>query len=162
METWDKSNSDMAAFRYISGRGMVQDVVAEPLVVPASKLRINIVYTDLEATHRAVRRAVEMAIDLAAETQIIVPHVVPYPLPLEYPAVPLEVTCRQLKILAGAAGADPYITVYLCRDVLELLKDLLPLGSIVVLGARRRWFLPSVPRRMVRALQKKDCSLVIV
>src|SRR6188472_4544316 len=127
-------------FRYLHGKGIVPTGLTDPTepLVP-ERLRVSVVYTDFTATQRALDRAVELAVDLRAETRIIVPHVVPYPLSLECPVVPLEFLCGHLQSLAAAAGADPYIHVYLCRDKVELLLKLLPERSIVVIGARKRW-----------------------
>jgi hypothetical protein len=126
------------------------------------RLRINVVFTEIQSTELALKRAVELAIDLGAETQIIVPHIVPYPLALECPVVPLEFMCKQLEILAASVGADPYIHVYLCRDAIALLRKLLPPGSIAVLHARNRWLFPSKSQRIARALQRYGCAVVVV
>jgi len=155
--------NDVAMFRYIGGRGIVPDALVEPTNTPKPEtLRINIVFSDLHTTKLALKRAVELAIDLSAETQIIVPHVVPYPLDLECPVVPLEFTCHQLQIFAGSTGADPYIHVYLCRDVMDLLRKLLPAGSIAVLGTSKRWLFPTRSERIARRLRKGGCDVVLV
>lgn len=163
MDTRQRLGHGVAVFRYVWGRGMVPNALVEPLESSKpQRLQINVVYTDLPKTEIALKRAVELAIDLAAETQIIVPHVVPYPLALECPAVPLEFTCKQLETLAGSAGADPYIHVYLCRDVIDLLVKLLPAGSIVVLATRNRWIFPTKAERLARVLRKKGCAVILV
>jgi len=153
---------DVASFRYIWGRGIVPTALVDPSATPPQRLRINVVFTEMQSTELALKRAVELAIDLSAETQIIVPHIAPYPLALECPVVPLEFTCRQLKVLAGSVGADPYIHVYVCRDVIELLRKLLPPGSIAVLHARKRWLFPTRSQRIAGALQRSGCSVILV
>jgi len=106
---------DVAVFRYVGGKGVVPAVLAEPPEERAhERLRVNVVFTDLQSTGLALKKAVDLAIDLSAVTQVIVPHVVPYPLALDCPAVPLEFTCRQLQLLAASVGADPYIHIFLC------------------------------------------------
>jgi hypothetical protein len=156
--------SGIAVFRYVWGRGIVPAVLLDfdEIAATSDRLRINVIYTDLPGTRVALRRAVDLAIDLEAETEIIVPHVVPYPLALECPAVPLEFTCRQLATLAGSAGADPYIHIYLCRDTVDLLKKLLPAGSIAVIGTRHRWILPTRPERVAGTLRKNGCDVLLV
>src|SRR5262245_47183181 len=113
--------NNVAAFQYLGGRGIVPSAVVEPFEITTNRLLpIHVLVTDLRTASVALHRAVELATDLGAETKILVPQVVPYPLDLEYPAIPLEFTCKQLQILAGSVGADPYIYVYLCRDVTDL------------------------------------------
>jgi len=163
MNSLHNSEIQIPAFRYLQGKGIVPTALADPIspLVPES-LRVSVVFTDFTETQRALDRAVELAIDLRAETRIIVPHVVPYPLALECPVVPLEFLCSQLQSLAAAAGADPYIHVYLCRDKVELLLKLLPERSIVVIGARKRWLWPVEAERLARRLDKKGFAVVLV
>jgi hypothetical protein len=163
MDTREHLTNGTASFRYVWGRGVVPDVLVEPSRPQTDhRLRINVVFTDLSTTETALRRAAELAIDLGAETRILVPHVVPYPLPLECPAVPLEFTCRRLTTLAESAGADPCVDIYLCRDAIELLVQVLPPTSIVVLHARTRFGFPTTATRIVRALRKVGCSVIVV
>src|SRR5262245_11521869 len=115
----ERKHWNIAAVQHVLGRGMVPTSLTERSRFQSEKLRINVVFTGFAATNVALRRAVDLAIDLDAETNIIVPHVVPYPLDLERPTVPLEFTCNRLRILAGSVGADPYMSVYLCRDVMN-------------------------------------------
>src|SRR5215471_2459567 len=95
--------SNVAAFRYLSGQGIRPSAVVEHFEASTRpKLRIHVLVTDVRTASIAIKRAVELAIDLGAETRILLPQVVPFPLDLEYPAVPLEFTCKQLEILAGS------------------------------------------------------------
>jgi hypothetical protein len=158
MRTPRQSENETVAFQRISHGG-----ASFPAWLPvesAERLRINIVYTDVDTTRAALERAVDFLIDLDAETRIIVPHVVPFPLPLEEPAVPLEFQCQQLRCLAGSVGADPYVDLYLCRDRMDLLRKVLPAGSIVVIGTRKRWF-PTKADRMARVLRKNGCDVLL-
>jgi hypothetical protein len=155
--------NDLATFQYVVGRGIVPKILAEPSQSePSQRLRINVLFTDLSTAEAALRRAVELAIDLGAETRVIVPHVVPFALPLEFPTVSLEFMRRQLTILAGSVGADPYVNIYLCRDVIDLITTLLPAGSIVVLRARRFLCFSTRATRIARRLRKKGFAVVAV
>src|SRR5262245_51049324 len=118
------SSSDIAAFRYLAGRGVVPTTVAREEVPHHLPLRVNVLFTGAKATSVSLKRAVELAIDLDAETRIVVPQIIPYPMALEYPVVSLEHICSQLIQLAGSAGADPYIDIYFCRDEMTLLRAL--------------------------------------
>jgi hypothetical protein len=143
------------------------EIVCTPLLPPDAsdhnkKLRINVLFTDLEATEVALRCAVELASDLEAVTQLIVPHFVPYALPLEKPAVPIEFTCKKLRILAASAGADPYIHIYLCRNVIDVLLKVLPGGSFVVLGAKCGWLSGRRADKIARRLRQNGCNVIFV
>lgn len=155
--------NNVAAFQYLGGRGILPSAVVEPFETAKNRLLpIHVLVTDLQTASAAFHRAVELATDLRAETQILVPQVVPYPLDLEYPAIALEFTCKQLQILAGSAGADPYIHVYLCRDVIDLLRVLLPERAIVVLPVPKRWSFLTKAGRIARALQRQGCAVIVV
>lgn len=163
MNIGENLGNDVATFRYVLGRGIVPSALVEPIAPPvAPTLPVNVVFTDLQATRIALARAADLSVDLAAETRLIVPHVVPYPLALGCPAVPMEFTCRQLITLAGTAGADPYIYVYLCRDVIDLLLKALPAPSIVVLGAGKSWLFPTKAERIARVLRRQGCAVILV
>jgi len=161
MGTQRRSDNGTVAFRRVFRQGVVPPPSDQPVELRAyRKLQIHVVYTDTEATRAALERAIDLVIDLDAETRIVVPHVVPFPLPLEKPDVPLEFTCRQIRCLAGSVGADPYVNVYLCRDRLDLLRQVLPAESIVVIGSRKRWF-PTKAERMARALRRHGCEVLL-
>lgn len=135
-----------------------------PVVRPpreSRRLRINVVFTTMDDTEAALKRAILLAAGLDADTQIAVPLVVPFPLPLEYPAVSLEFACAQLKRLAAAVGADPYIHFYLCRDSAEVLETFLPVGSIAVVGLKKRWLWRSHASWVEQKLRKAGCDVVV-
>jgi hypothetical protein len=158
----DHGNS-VAAFQYLGGRGVMPTAAVEPMETGTNRpFPIHVLVTDLRTASAALCCAVELATDLGAETQILVPQVVPYPLDLEYPAIALEFTCKQLQMLAGSAGADPYIYVYLCRDVVDLLRVLLPERAIVVLSAPKRWASLTKAGRLARALKRQGCAVIVV
>lgn len=91
---------------------------------------------------------------------MIAPHVVPYPLDLDHPAVPLSFTSTSLLNLSRSACVEALITVYPCRDVPDLLKKILPAGSIVVIGMRRRLRFWRSGNRIVRSLRDRGCQVV--
>lgn len=154
--------SNIVVLRHVPGRGIVPSGLVEPPHEGGPRLRINVLFTDAAATEVALTRALALATDLQAETQIIVPYVVPYPLALECPAVPLEFICSRLRVLAGSVGGDPYVNVYLCRDVMDLLLKLLPVDSITVLGARRPWLLRRRAEKIARVLRKNGSHVILV
>jgi hypothetical protein len=158
----DLGNS-VAAFQYLGGRGILPTAVVETFEATKDRLLpIHVLVTDLQSASAALHCAVRLAADLGAETRVLVPQVVPYPLDLEYPAISLEFTCKQLQMLAASAGADPYIYVYLCRDAIDLLRVLLPERAIVVLSAPQRWSFLTKAGRIARALKRQGCAVIVV
>ena len=156
-----KAPRNVVVLQHVPGRGMVPSSLIEPSRFESEKLRINVLFTDFAATEVALRCALELAIGLEAEINIIVPHVVPYPLDLESPAVALEFTCTRLRMLAGPVRADPYVYVYLCRDVMDLLRTILPAHSIVVLGSRKQWLAKWRTGRITRKLTNNGCQIIL-
>jgi hypothetical protein len=126
----------------------------------ASDLHIDVVFTDFEDTGAALKAAAELAIGLQADIELIVPQIVPFPLPLVHPTVPPGFTLRRLMDLASAADVQPSIHVYLCRDRLQTLLQVLEPHSVVVVGSRRRW-LPTIPERLARALRKNGHHVIL-
>src|SRR4030095_9221540 len=156
-----KQPRDIAVLQHVPGRGMVASHLIERSRFLSGKLRINVLFTEFAASSAALQQAVDLAIDLDAETNIIVPHVVPFPLDLECPAVPLEFTCNRLRLLAGSVGADPYVHVYLCRDVMDLLRTILPVDSIVVVGSRKQWFARWRIERFAHQLRNNGWQVIL-
>ena len=148
MRTIRPFGSESAAFRRI------------PETLGDSELRVNVLFTDDEGTRTALKQAVDLASGLDAATRIIVPYIVPFPLPLNDPPVPLNFTCERIQCLAGSVGADPYVDLYLCRDRVDLLQKILPPESIIVIGARKRWF-PTRAERIARRLRKQGCDVLL-
>ena len=126
----------------------------------ATDLHIDVVFTDFDETRAALKAAAALATGLGANIDLIVPHIVPFPLQLAQPAVPPGFTLRRLMDLASAARVQPSIRVYLCRDRVETLQQVLDPGALVVLGSRNRWF-PTTPERLARTLRRKGHHVIV-
>jgi hypothetical protein len=63
---------------------------------------------------------------------VLAPRVVPYPLDLDHPPVDPAFSAAKL--------GEPNVKVILCRDQSIGLLNTLPLRSLVVIGARKRWW----------------------
>jgi hypothetical protein len=156
-----KRPRNVAVLQHVPGRGIVPNTLIEPSRFQGERLRINVLFTEFEATNVALRRALDLAFDLDAETNIIVPHVVPYPLDLESPAVSLEFTCNRLRLFAESVGTDPYVYVYLCRDVMDPLRTVLPADSIVVLGSPKQCLAKWRIERFARKLTNNGGQVIL-
>ena len=125
-----------------------------------SDLLITVIYTDPDETKAALKSAAALSAGLNADIDLIVPHIVPFPLPLARPSVPAVFTLQRLMELAAAAGVEPSIFVYLCRDVLETVLQVLNVHSVVFIGNKRRWFAAG-PKRLARALRKNGHHVIL-
>jgi hypothetical protein len=89
-----------------------------------------------------------------------VPQPVPYPLPLESPPVLLDWNERRFRVIASESPVETTVRIYLCRDRLETLASVLNSGSIVVLGARKKWW-PTAEARLARSLRKAGHEVIV-
>jgi hypothetical protein len=115
------------------------------------KLSITVIFTSVESTLAALKEAGALACSLGARITLLVPQVVPYPLPLESPPVLLEFNERRFRLIASQSPVETTVRIYLCRDGLETLMNVLSPGSIVVIGGQKRWW-PTRAKRLARQL----------
>jgi hypothetical protein len=110
---------------------------AEVIRVPAPEISaeflIHVVNNGLTA--HAVQAARCLTEGLNAKLVLLCAQVVPHRLDLLHPPVDRGFTARQ----ASLAGADR-VHILLCRDGGDAIKSALPPRSLVVLGARKRWW----------------------
>jgi len=135
-------------------------VLAPQETESATDLHINVVFTDFEDTQAALKAAAALAAGLRAGIDLIVPQIVPFPLQLARPAVPPAFTLRRLMELASTADVQPSIRMYLCRDRVETLIQVLPPHAVIVVGSRNRW-LPTKPERLARTLRKNGHHVIV-
>jgi hypothetical protein len=117
-----------------------------------SCLNISVVFTSVEATLEALKRAGELASRLSGHITLLVPQIVPYPLPLTSPPVLLDWNERRFQVIARESPVYTKVMLYLCRDRLETLVQVLAPRSLVVIGGRKRWWL-TVETRLSRKLR---------
>jgi hypothetical protein len=106
------------------------------------KLEVNVVFTDPKATLAALKVAGVLAKDLRAKIRVLAPQAVPFGFPLERPPVSVDFTEKLLLDLASRGVQGPIETtvhLYLCRDKLETLGQVLKHHSLVIIGGRRWW-----------------------
>jgi hypothetical protein len=125
-----------------------------------SKLELTVLYTGLPGTLGALRQAAELACGLNARIRLIVPQVVPYPLSLENPPVVLEFNQRRFQAIAAGQAVETRVEIFLCRDVDTLLGDILPHGSTVVIGCRKRWW-RTAEERLARHLRRMGYQTIL-
>jgi hypothetical protein len=124
------------------------------------RFELSVVYTSFDATIAALKMAAALASGLSAHITLLVPQVVPYPLALENPQVLLEFTHKRLGVVATDIPVETTIRTYLCRDRLVTLSAVLKPGSIVVIGARKKW-LPTREKILVRRLRRFGHDVIL-
>src|SRR4029077_4509030 len=90
--------------------------------------------------------------------------VVPFQLPLEEPPVPvafLQETLRELVAQLETDTFDPAVHLYLCRDRVRALSQVLRPNSLVVLGGRKHWW-PTAESKLARALRSQGHRVILV
>jgi len=120
-----------------------------------AKLEVNVVFTDPKATLAALRTAAALAQGLDATISVLAVQAAPYTLPLEQPPVSTAFTEKLLIDLVRQQAQGPIETtvhLYLCRDKLDTLGQVLAPNSLVVIGGRRRWW-PSDAAWIARMLR---------
>lgn len=136
-----------------------------PAVDPApadggGNLDLKVIFTDLPRTAAALRAARDMARGLGARITVLVAQVVPYPLPLAAPPVPLEFTRRLLESVATDGNTS--VEILLCRDRFQSLHDALPADSLVIVGARKKYWWPSWERKLARILRHDGRRVLMI
>ena len=130
----------------------------------ARPLDVNVIFTDPAATRAALQSAAALARDLGAHLRVRAAVVVPLHMPLDQPLVPLRFTEQLLCDMIcemGLQRLEPTIHLYLCRDNVDALMNVLPSNSMVVLGTRWHWW-PGAQGRMAKALRAKGHHVILV
>ena len=131
-----------------------------PTEEPGHQLNVSVVFTSVPATLVALKRAAAMAASLNACISLVVPQIVPYPLPLTSPPVLVDFNERRFRVIASEIPIETTVRVYLCRDKWDALSAVLRPHSIVVVGARRRWW-PTAEMRLVKKLRAAGYEVIV-
>jgi len=124
------------------------------------RLNISVLFTSVELTLAALKRAGELAHSLGARLTLLVPQIVPYPLPLESPPVLLDWNEQRFLVIARESHVETTVRIYLCRDRVEALESVLKPHSIMVVGARKRWW-PTAEERLARKLRRSGHEVIL-
>ena len=125
-----------------------------------SKLEIVVIFTSVNPTITALKKAGALAESLGAITTLVVPQVVPYALPLTSPPVLLDFQENRFREIAKGSPVNIRVLLYLCRDTLETLKVVLKSRSLIVVGARKR-FWPTREKSLARKLRRLGHEVIL-
>jgi len=141
-----------------------------PLVESDSgRLRVIVVFTTIEGTLAALKSAAKFAEALSAEITLLVSHEVYYRYPLETPPISASFLHRlcvalieELKIEELQLDTDAInIDIRFCRQQEPCLQVTLKPRSVVVIGAKKRWWRMS-ERKLERALKQMGHEVLLV
>jgi len=124
------------------------------------RLEVTVVFTGDGTTLSALKTADALATRLGARITLIALEVVPYPAALNTPPVVLEFARNRLRTVARLSAVDADLRVYLCRDRWDALTVVLKPRSLVVLGARKRWW-PTAESRLSKRLRRAGYEVVM-
>lgn len=126
-----------------------------------SILDVTVVFTSVDTTVNALRKAGALASRLSARITILVPQIVPYPLPVTSPPVLIDFNEKRFRVIAVESPVATTVKIFLCRDRLLTLVEVLKPQSLVVVGARRRWW-PTAEKKMAKQLRRAGHEVLIV
>ena len=127
-------------------------------------LDVNVIFTQQHATAAALKSAQSLARGLGASIRLRAAIVVPLRLPLDQPPVSVRFMERLLCDLVGQPepdGSEVSVHLYVCRDWIETLLQVVRPNSLVVIGGRKHWW-PTAASRMARALRGIGHRVVFV
>jgi hypothetical protein len=128
------------------------------------QLEVNVIFTDPAATAVALQYAASLARNLSGRISLRAPVVVPLRLPLDQPLVSVRFMEQRLSDLVCRLGEDAAgatVHLYLCRDRVEALVEVLSPDSLVVIGGRNRWWVTE-ESRIANALRSKGHRVAFV
>src|SRR5262245_41921429 len=118
-----------------------------------NEFEVIVVFTHARSTLAALKTAGRLAIGLGARIRLLAPHIVPYPVPLPKALVGTTCSERRFRTVVRAGRVDTRVEVRLCRNRWQMLRNVLPPQSVVVLGGRVSWWATAETRlsRKLRA-----------
>ena len=125
----------------------------------SDELEINVVFTKMRATLKAIQIARRLAKLLGARVRLLVPHIVPFPVPLGEPLVSAAFPARRFRTRIRGGVVETRVDIRFCRDRWQMLHGALAPGSVIVLAGPRRWW-PSAERRLARRLEVEGHNVI--
>jgi hypothetical protein len=149
---------ESAALRWPLG----EPVSGVPRPADAGGLEIIVVFTSTRPTARTITAARRLAKDLSASIRLLVPHIVPFGVPLERPPVAATFLERKFRVMLDGTDVETTVDIRLCRDRWQMLEEVLPARSIVLLGSRRSQWWPFLENRLARKLLARGHRVLFV
>lgn len=129
-------------------------------VLAPAALELQVVFNDVGGARNVLAAIAFYARGLEARIRLLAAQVVPYPLPLAEPPVQTAFLERNLASLACSQEIATSVELYLCRDRNQTIRQVLQPESIVVIGARRRWW-PDAESRLAKLLRNDGHRVIL-
>ena len=127
----------------------------------AGTLGIVVPYIGSELTGKVMERATVLAAGLNVVLKLVAVYVAPYPADLDCPAAMEEHLSSRLAELAQRSTLPSSVELVVARDRSDGLRQVLPPGSTVLLGSRRRWW-RTPEERLARALTRQGHRVSLI
>ncbi len=134
-----------------------------------TSLHLSVIFTGQSATRAALRKAAQLAGGLDALVRVIVLKAVPYPLPIDTPPVAMRFDRERMLAFVSENSDDASVLMCYCRDEVDALLYLLQINlhlfrskSIVVIGGKKRRWLPTKEQLIARKLEEAGHRVVFV
>ncbi len=139
----------------------------EPSIKPARQfdaaaaIEIVVPYTSPQITAQVVEGAAGLSAGLNVILKIVAVHVVPYPAELRCPAAMAQHLTARLAELAGRTNLPACTQIVVSRDRDEGFRQILPPGSAVLLGSRKR-FWRTREEKLARSLSRQGHQVSLI
>lgn len=127
------------------------------------RLEIVVVFTGVPGTQAALNAAGAMARHLNTKVRLIAPQAIPYAYDLDRSPIAAGFTERLLADLVGKTtngSTETAIEIYLCRDRLQTMLEVLKPNSLVVIGGRKRRWWPTKESILAKKLRSHGHEVV--
>ena len=134
------------------------------LTFASGPLELDVIFTDPQTTSAALTFAQSFARELGAHICLRATIAVPLQFPLDRSPVSVAFVQEALRNLVSQLDGytfEPTVHLYLCRDRVPTLLQVLRRNSLVVLGGRKRWW-PTAASRLARALRAEGHRVIVV
>jgi hypothetical protein len=122
---------------------------------------IVVLHTGPELTPRALQAAANLTKGLNFQVVLIAVHIVPYPLQLTTLSVMEEHLESELRKAAASTDLPVTARIAFSRDLSEAFRQCVRPESLVVIGARKRWW-RTRPERWARELAQNGFRTAVV
>jgi hypothetical protein len=145
----------------LPGKAVAQEIAPG---FAAGPLEVNVIFTDVQSTAAALKFAQSFTRELGARISLRAAIAVPFQLPLDQPQISVAFLQEGMGKLVSQLEKntfEPTVHLYLCRDRVRALSQVLRPNSVVVIAGRKRWW-PTAETRMARALRAEGHRVIFV
>lgn len=118
-----------------------------------TSLEVTVLHSNANSTVRAIQQVAGLTKGLGASIRLLVLQVVPYPLPLETPDVPVDFTSEKVAQMLAPLNVEVRLEICVGRDKSAMLASAFQPGSVVAVGAGRRWW-PNAEKKTGKLLRR--------